>query len=85
MEHHGEGQRRFRWQANVAALDRETGHPAVVEAKGLQYPIDHVAQAHRIPVLAPQRSIRVADCGSRLHSLSSEIGRTLFPITGTEQ
>jgi hypothetical protein len=56
LDRAGVGQRRFRLQANVFALNRETtGNPAVVEAKGLQYLIDHVAQAHPVPVLARQR------------------------------
>jgi Pyridine nucleotide-disulphide oxidoreductase len=46
LDRAGVGRRRFRLQANVFALNRETtGNPAVVEAKGLQYLIDHVAQA----------------------------------------
>jgi 2-polyprenyl-6-methoxyphenol hydroxylase-like FAD-dependent oxidoreductase len=56
LDRAGVGQRRFWLQANVFALNRETtGNPAVVEAKGLQYLIDHVARAHPVPVLARQR------------------------------
>ena len=60
VEHHGEGQHRFRSQANVVALDRETGTPGVIgviETKGLQDLIDHVAQAHPVPVLAPKQAM----------------------------
>jgi hypothetical protein len=42
-----------RTQANIVALNRETRNPAVVEAKGLQYLIDHVSQSHGLPLFAP--------------------------------
>ena len=57
VEQHGEGQRRFRLQVNVVALHRETGNAAVAEAKRLQYLIDHVAQAHGLPMLAAQQAM----------------------------
>src|SRR5450631_4031017 len=57
VEHQRKGQRRFRLQPNVIALNRETGNPAVVEAKGLQYRIDHIAQAHCLPMLASQQAM----------------------------
>jgi hypothetical protein len=44
-------------EMNVIALDRETGNPAVIEAKGPQYLLDHVAQTHCLPKLASQQAI----------------------------